>query len=107
MRITGAHYGAVATLAGDGSIDEFLNRGRAGQPSALSDPPEAKGLLGLVLTDRRPVRLDHIAERGDLPHPEAGMDAFLGVPLLHRSRVSGALYLCKEPGADPSVRTRR
>jgi K+-sensing histidine kinase KdpD len=102
MRITGAHYGAIATLAGDGRIDEFLERGLAsGQSSAASHPPEGKGLVGLVLTDERPVRLDHIAEHGELPHPGLNMDAFLGVPLLHRSRVSGALYLCKKPGAGP------
>ena len=104
MRLTGARYGAVVTLAGDGRIDEFLERGLTPEDDAAAPPPEGKGLVGLVLNDERPVRLEHITEHihaGEVPHPALRGDAFLGVPLLHLSRVSGALYLCKEPEAGP------
>jgi signal transduction histidine kinase len=108
MRLTGARYGAVAALGADGRIEEFLQRGLTPeQLAALPHLPEGKGLVGLVLSDQRPLRVARIADHPQsvgFPHPDVPMDAFLGVPMLHRSRLAGALYLAKEPGAKPFSR---
>jgi signal transduction histidine kinase len=105
MRLTGARYGAVATLAEDGRIEEFVHRGLAPEDvAALPHLPEGKGLLGLVLSDRRPVRVDRLSDHPHsvgFPHPGVAMEAFLGVPLVHLSRLNGALYLATKPGGRP------
>jgi two-component system, NarL family, sensor histidine kinase DevS len=64
----------------------------------------ARGILGVLLEDPRPLRLHDLAEDPrsvGLPPGHPPMRSFLGVPLLARGRVYGNLYLTeKQGGAD-------
>jgi signal transduction histidine kinase len=105
MELTGARYGAAATLTPDGRVEDFHHRGLTPQQvAALPHYPEGKGLLGLVLQERRPVRVDvlgdHPASVG-FPDRHVPMAAFLGVPIQHRDALVGALYLTKPPDQSP------
>lgn len=104
MELTGARYGAALTLTPEGHVDDFLYRGMTPEEVArLPHLPEGKGLLGVVLVERRPVRIDDLAQHPDsvgFPDRHVPMAAFLGVPLIQRNKLVGALYLTKPPG-DP------
>lgn len=104
MELTGARYGAALTIDPSGEIDRFLHRGMMPEQVAqLPHPPEGRGLLGYVMAERSPVRVDDIAQHPSsvgFPYSHVPMRAFLGVPLLHRGDLVGALYLSKEPSQD-------
>src|SRR2546421_10849372 len=104
MELTAARYGAAGTLGGDGRLDRFLHRGLSPEETAmLPHYPEGKGLLGLVLTSRIPVRVDRISDHPasvGFPNRHVPMDAFLGVPMEIHGELIGALYLSKPPDDD-------
>jgi signal transduction histidine kinase len=68
---------------------------------AIGHPPEGRGILGLLVTDPRPVRIGdlsrHPASSGFPPHHPT-MRSFLGVPILVRDQVFGNLYLTEKRG---------
>lgn len=105
MDTTGAPYGAAVTVDEMAAVDKFLHRGLTPeQVSLLPHYPEGKGLLGLVLNDRHTVRVDDIADHPDsigFPLNHVPMRAFLGVPMIHRGRLVGAIYLTKPPDHPP------
>jgi GAF domain-containing protein len=105
MELTGARYGAALTLSPDGDLDAFLHRGLSPQQvDVLPHLPRGKGLLGLVLAEREPVRTDYISDHPasvGFPDEHVPMAAFLGVPVQHRGDLVGALYLSKPPGVLP------
>jgi signal transduction histidine kinase len=103
-RFTAARYGALGVLGPDGRIKDFLTVGlSAEQRAAIGDPPQGRGVLGLLISDPRPIRLeriqDHPASVGFPPnHPP--MSSFLGAPVRARGKVFGNLYLAdKADGA--------
>ena len=66
------------------------------QVTATGRLPEGKGLLGALIDDPRPIRLDRIAADGrssGFPQGHPPMDGFLGVPIRIRDEVYGNLYL--------------
>lgn len=63
---------------------------------AIGDLPEGHGILGLLITDARPLRLPDLTEHPDsygFPPNHPPMRSFLGVPILVRGEVFGNLYL--------------
>ena len=105
MELTGARYGAALTVTPSGGIGKFLHRGmRPEDVAQLPHLPEGRGLLGFVLSEKAPVRVDDISEHPasvGFPYSHVPMRAFLGVPLLHRDDLVGSLYLTKEPDQEP------
>jgi signal transduction histidine kinase len=99
--LTGARYGAAATLGPKG-IDAFVYRGLTDEEVArLPHIPQGKGLLKAVIDERQPVRLKRLSDdpRSEgFPDQHVAMDAFLGIPMQHRGDLVGALYLTKQPG---------
>ncbi|MEP7053798.1 MAG: GAF domain-containing sensor histidine kinase [Actinomycetota bacterium] len=98
---TQARYGAAAVVV-DGDISHFVYQGlSAAQIAALPEPPDDLGLLGAVLVEKSPIRLDRLRDdprsTGFLEQV-VPMAAFLGVPMFSEQRVLGALYLAKAPG---------
>ena len=60
--VIGSRYGAVAVLTPDGAIDEFVTSGIDEETiRRLGAPPTGHGLLGLVISERRPLLIDEIA----------------------------------------------
>lgn len=102
--LTGAPYGAAATVS-HGRIDDFVHQGlTAEQIAALPHLPRGAGLLGAVISGREVIRLERLSDHPDstgFPNRHVRMEAFVGVPMVHRDDVVGALYLTKPPGADP------
>ena len=96
--LTGARYAAVGILneRGDG-LETFLTSGVDRHThTAIGEPPRGRDVLGALITDPRPLRLDDVATyaaRHGFPagHPE--MHSFLGVPIMIARCVRGNLYL--------------
>jgi signal transduction histidine kinase len=97
-RLTGARYAALAVIDSTGKhLERFLTSGMDEDTrAAIGHPPVGRGVLGVVLREKRPLRLANIADDphsvGFPPnHPD--MRTFLGVPILLRKVVYGNLYL--------------
>jgi len=104
-RLTEARYGALAVLAPDGSIADFLTVGLdQAQRDAIGDPPRGRGVLGLLVSNPHPLRLtriqDHPSSVG-FPKHHPQMTTFLGTPVLSKGRVFGNLYLTDKAGGRP------
>lgn len=99
--IIGAKYAAIGVLSEDHRrLDAFVTAGINEETKRrLGPPPEGKGVLGLVMRERRIIRLadlqSHAASVGFPPgHPP--MHSFLGVPIERRRGVFGILYLTEK-----------
>lgn len=102
--VTGARYAALGVLAegSDAELADFLTDGiDAGTAAAIGDLPRGRGVLGVVLREARPLRIDDIASHpasvGFPPH-HPPMGAFLGVPVTVDGEVFGDLYLTQKDG---------
>lgn len=97
MELTGARYGALGVRGPDGTLVSFLH---AGIDSDIVDRighlPVGKGVLGVLLDQPAPLRLDdlsaHPAAVG-FPAHHPPMRALLGVPIMIRGNMFGSLYL--------------
>jgi signal transduction histidine kinase len=103
--LTGARYAALGILdERRKELERFLTRGiEAGTHRAIGDLPRGHGILGVLISDPRPLRLpevgDHPRSYGfPLGHPP--MHSFLGVPILIRGQAYGNLYLTEKAGGD-------
>jgi signal transduction histidine kinase len=101
--LVGARYAAMGVLNDDHTaLSSFIYTGISAEEAAAIGPlPEGRGILGLLITDEHPMRLDdlstHPASTGFPPnHPP--MRTFLGVPVLVRGEVFGRLYLTEKEG---------
>ena len=66
--------------------------------------PRGRGILGLLIEDPRPLRLERLGDHPDscgFPPAHPKMDAFLGVPVMIREEVWGNLYLTEKEGGRP------
>jgi signal transduction histidine kinase len=103
VEITGARYGALGVLGEDGSISEFITEGMtAQQRSAIGDLPVGKGILGLLIMERRPIRLPSIGadpRSAGFPPNHPPMGSFLGAPVVARGKIFGNIYLTEKQGA--------
>ncbi|GAY07363.1 GAF domain-containing protein [Pseudonocardia sp. N23] len=95
--VVGARYAALGVLDGRGGLAEFVHVGMPSEDvAAIGHLPEGKGLLGAVIEDPRPIRIDDLAAdpRGSgFPAGHPPMTTFLGVPVRTRDEVFGNLYL--------------
>ena len=102
--ITVARYGAISVLAPDGRIQEFITEGITDEERAeIGDPPTGHGILGLLISEGRPLRLADIAAHplsvGFPPH-HPPMRSLLGAPVLARGKVFGNIYVTEKQGED-------
>jgi signal transduction histidine kinase len=104
--LTGARYAALGILDDRRrELSRFLTRGvDDATHRAIGDLPRGRGLLGVLIDDPRPLRLedvgDHPRSYGFPPgHPP--MRTFLGVPILIRGQAWGNLYLTEKAGGGP------
>jgi signal transduction histidine kinase len=100
--LTAARYGALGVIGTDGLLRDFVVHGVSDEQRALiGDLPHGKGLLGLLIQEPHPLRLDdlatHPASVGFPPH-HPPMRSFLGVPVRIRGTVFGNLYLTEKSG---------
>src|SRR6476659_690057 len=101
--LTGARYAALGVIDETGAeLERFVTTGIDEQVhAAIGDLPRGRGILGVLITDAKPLRLKDL---GDDPrsvgfpanHPP--MRSFLGVPILMRGVAYGNLYLTEKDG---------
>ncbi len=101
--MTGARYAALGVLNHDGSaLSEFVTSGvEPEQEKAIGPRPTGRCVLGLLISDPRPLRLTRIGDHPDsygFPPNHPAMTSFLGVPLKVRDDVYGNLYLTDKVG---------
>jgi signal transduction histidine kinase len=97
VELVGARYGALGVIAESGGLEQFIHVGMsASDVDRIGHLPEGHGLLGALIDDPRPIRLDSIAgdpRSAGFPAGHPPMTAFLGVPIIVRDAVYGNLYL--------------
>jgi signal transduction histidine kinase len=102
--LVGARYGALGVLNPTRTgLEQFLTVGLSeAEEKAIGARPNGRGVLGLLITDPRPLRLerlgDHEESFGFPPH-HPPMTSFLGVPIRVRDDFYGNLYLTDKVGA--------
>lgn len=95
--LVGARYGALGVIGSDRQLEQFIYVGIDSALAAMiGDLPEGKGLLGALISDPRPIRLERMDQDPrsvGLPPNHPPMESFLGVPIRVRDEVYGNLYL--------------
>jgi signal transduction histidine kinase len=101
--LTDARYGALGVLGSDGRIAQFVTTGVSPeQRAAIGDPPTGHGILGLLIEDAQPVRIDNLGDHPlsyGFPPNHPPMTSFLGAPVMSRATVYGNIYLTNKHGA--------
>jgi signal transduction histidine kinase len=97
MELTGARYGALGVLGPDGTLCSFLHSGiDDATAERIGHLPVGKGVLGVLLDEPVPLRLDDLASHPaavGFPEHHPPMRALLGVPIYIRQNMFGSLYL--------------
>jgi signal transduction histidine kinase len=96
--LVGARYGALGVLnEARTGLDQFLTVGLSeSEEHLIGARPIGRGVLGLLITEPAPLRLDDLAAHPDsygVPANHPAMRSFLGVPVRARNEVYGNLYL--------------
>ncbi len=104
--LVNARYGALGVLDDSGtSLERFVHHGIDVETAARIGPlPTGFGLLGQLVRDPRPLRLerlsDHAASSG-LPSGHPPMDSFIGTPVRVQGAIYGNLYLTAKRSGEP------
>ena len=101
--ITGARYGALSVLGVDGRIEEFITQGITPEERArIGDPPTGHGILGLIISEGRPLRIADIGadpRSVGFPPNHPLMHSLLGAPVVARGKTFGNIYVTQKQGA--------
>jgi signal transduction histidine kinase len=101
--ITGARYAALGVLDRSGRGLEQLRTTGISQEvfDEIGDLPVGRGILGVVITEAKPLRLHDLSEHPrsvGFPPGHPPMRTFLGVPVALRGTAYGNLYLTEKEG---------
>jgi signal transduction histidine kinase len=103
VEITGTRYGALGVLGPDGGIVELVTTGVSEVERAAIGPlPVGRGILGVLISDARPLRLAAIQDDPrsvGFPPNHPPMRSFLGAPVMARGKVFGNIYLTEKQDA--------
>jgi signal transduction histidine kinase/CheY-like chemotaxis protein len=99
-----ARYAALGILGDDGALVHFETTGLTPEEEVhlRPQPPHGRGILGALLHEGKPLRLDDLTQDPrsvGFPPGHPHMRTFLGVPLLVGERVLGRLYATERRGA--------
>jgi signal transduction histidine kinase len=99
-----ARYGALGVLSPSRTtLEQFVTVGLSeADEKAIGPRPTGRGVLGVLITEPRPLRLARLGDHPDsygFPPNHPLMTSFLGVPLRVREDVYGNLYLTDKIGA--------
>jgi signal transduction histidine kinase len=101
-RLTEARFGALGVIGPDRMLVEFINHGIDHETRvAIGELPRGHGVLGLLIDEPRPIRLEDITRHPrayGFPPNHPPMHSFLGVPVRIRDQVFGNLYLSEKRG---------
>jgi signal transduction histidine kinase len=99
--LTGAEYAALGVLSRDRTyLERFITHGMSDdERTAIGPSPRGRGILGVLITDARPLRLHDLAadpRANGFPAHHPPMHSFLGVPVMLRGVAYGNLYLTEK-----------
>jgi signal transduction histidine kinase len=104
VELVSARYGALGVIGEGGRLAEFVPVGLdESQIARIHHWPEGRGLLGELITNPRPLRLNDLTtdpRSSGFPGGHPPMRSFLGVPVRIRDEVYGNLYLTEKQGGD-------
>ena len=103
-QLTGARYAALGVIDQTGTgLERFLTTGiDAETHAAIGDLPRGRGILGVLIRDAKPLRLETLGDDPrsvGFPSHHPPMQTFLGVPILLRGVAYGNLYLTEKEGS--------
>jgi signal transduction histidine kinase len=102
VTLVDARYGALGVIGEDGKLAQFLTVGIDDRQAAAIGPlPRGHGILGLLIREPHPLRLDDLSQHkaaSGFPANHPPMTSFLGVPVRVREEVFGNLYLTDKRG---------
>jgi signal transduction histidine kinase len=104
--LTGARYAALGVRTPSGeTLERFVTTGLDAKERAhIGSEPQGRGILGVLLRERRTLRLQDISDDPravGFPPGHPPMRSFLGVPILIQGVLYGSLYLTeKAAGAE-------
>src|SRR5688500_17344371 len=101
--LTDAQYAALGVIDPSGQgLERFVVTGMDQETqAAIGELPHGRGVLGLLIKDARPLRLDDLGKDPTsvgFPPNHPPMKTFLGVPILLRGVAYGNLYLTEKAG---------
>ncbi len=95
-----AEYAALGVLNQEGHLEAFITAGMdEAQIAAIPHPPVGKGLIGVLMHARRPLRLDDLQKHpqsSGFPKGHPPMRSFLGVPIRLGQHQLGQIYLTNQ-----------
>jgi signal transduction histidine kinase len=103
--LSGARYAALGILnPARTELERFITLGVDEETRvAIGALPRGHGVLGLLISDPRPLRLRDVGEHPrscGFPPAHPPMSSFLGLPILIRGRAFGDLYLTEKQGGE-------
>jgi signal transduction histidine kinase len=103
--LTGARYAALGVIGSSGmELERFVYTGiDAETAERIGELPRGRGILGVLIRDARPLRLQELSEDPrsvGFPAGHPPMRSFLGVPILLRGVAFGNLYLAEKQGGE-------
>ena len=105
IELVDAQYGALGVRGQDHELVEFIYEGiDEAMRERIGHLPEGRGVLGVLIDDPKPIRLDNISKHATsvgFPANHPPMRTFLGVPVRIRDEVFGNLYLTEKAGGQP------
>lgn len=105
IELVDAQYGAIGVRGHDHELVEFIYEGiDEAMREKIGHLPEGRGVLGALIDDPKPIRLDNIANHAasvGFPPNHPPMRTFLGVPVRIRDEVFGNLYLTEKANGQP------
>ena len=105
IELVDARYGALGVRGSGHDLVAFIYEGIDDKMrERIGQLPEGRGVLGVLIDDPKPIRLDDIAQHPasvGFPPNHPPMRAFLGVPVRIRDEVFGNLYLTEKANGQP------
>jgi signal transduction histidine kinase len=104
--LTDARYSALGVIDRGGTgLERFVTFGIDDETrAAIGEPPRGRGILGVLIHDARPLRLDDLSQDPrsvGFPPNHPPMHSFLGVPVMTRGVAFGNLYLAEKRSQEP------
>jgi signal transduction histidine kinase len=98
-----AKYAALGVLNAEGDgLAEFIFSGMSPEQAArMPHKPKGRGILGLLISDVRPIRLRDLSAHPvavGFPKDHPHMRSFIGAPVSSRGRIFGNLYVTEKNG---------
>jgi GAF domain-containing protein len=98
--LIGARYAVLGVLGEDRTLTEFVHVGMPTETvQRIGQLPTGRGLLGHLIAEPRPLRLEHLdSHRSSVGFPPGHppMGSFLGVPVQIRGQAFGNLHLTEK-----------